>query len=181
MRDERSRRSAYPQADTAQGAIPAPAQRSQRRYLDRSCSSRTETIARFAAVATRSCSPLFTKFDGPLVVGSRTTKKQTADVTQPRQSNRAQVRETQVPRLPACFHSTALLSVQFLLRAVDSGLSGSSSPRTASGFKPRAIGQPVDSQVAPCPHLFDGSQDWVIACHARGRRFESGLRLQMPG
>jgi hypothetical protein len=24
---------------------------------------------------------------------------------------------------------------------------------------------------------FDGSQDWVIACNARGRRFESGLRL----
>src|SRR5215467_4135446 len=44
MRGERSRRLAYPQADSALGAIPAPAQRSQRRYLDRSCSSRKATI-----------------------------------------------------------------------------------------------------------------------------------------
>ena len=44
-----------------------------------------------------------------------------------------------------------------LLRAVDSGLSGKSSPRTVSGFEPRAIGQPMDSQVAPCPqHLSTG-------------------------
>jgi hypothetical protein len=28
--------------------------------------------------------------------------------------------------------------------------------------------------------LFDGSQDWVITCNARGRRFESGLRLHTP-
>jgi len=45
MRGERPRRLAYPQADSAQGAIPAPAQRSQRRYLDESCSPRTELLA----------------------------------------------------------------------------------------------------------------------------------------
>ena len=42
---------------------------------------------------------------------------------------------------------------------------------------------PAKSEAAPCPtafQLFDGSQDWIIAYNARGRRFESGLRLQMP-
>ena len=28
--------------------------------------------------------------------------------------------------------------------------------------------------------IYDGSMNWVIALSARGRRFESGLRLQMP-
>jgi hypothetical protein len=50
-------------------------------------------------------------------------------------------------------HSTSCPSS--FLRAVDSGLSGKSSPRTVSGFEPRAIGQPMDSQVAPCPHFFE--------------------------
>src|ERR1017187_9653673 len=52
-------RLAYPQADSAQGAIPAPAQRSQCRYLDASCSSRNQKISQFPAAATESCSPWF--------------------------------------------------------------------------------------------------------------------------
>ena len=45
--------------------------------------------------------------------------------------------------------------------------------------KPEAAGSIPASDAVPCPMLFhfDGSQDWVIACNARGRRFESGLRL----
>ena len=52
-------RLAYPQADSAQGAIPAPAQRSQCRYLDASCSSRNQKMSQFPAAATESCSPWF--------------------------------------------------------------------------------------------------------------------------
>jgi len=51
---------AYPQADSAHRAIPAPAQRSPRRYLDASCSSRGLNLTQCTAAATRSCSPLFT-------------------------------------------------------------------------------------------------------------------------
>ena len=51
---------AYPQAGSAQGAIPAPAQRSQRRNLDASCSSRTRKMPHFMTTATGSYSPLFT-------------------------------------------------------------------------------------------------------------------------
>ena len=63
---------------------------------------------------------------------------------------------------------------------------GKSGRKTASGFKSRTTGRPVDVPFSPLVRhfsfvsVFDGSQDWVIAYEARGRRFESGLRLQMP-
>ena len=65
------------------------------------------------------------------------------------------------------------------LWAADSGLSGQSSvPAEPAGSNPA----PPSDRCVPGSSLarvvFDGSWNWVIACYARGHRFESGLRLR---
>ena len=51
-----------------------------------------------------------------------------------------------------------------------------------NGFKPREPGDWLKLQLPSCPYSpFDGSMNWVIAYYARGRGFDSRLRLQAPG
>ena len=75
---------------------------------------------------------------------------------------------------------TRLLSVVPFHRAEGRRLSNSKVE--CRPCKPEAAGSTPASDAVPCPMLFhfDGSQDWVIARQARGRRFESGLRFQIP-
>ena len=67
------------------------------------------------------------------------------------------------------------LSIELFRRAVELGLSATVLTDQRVQIPP----QPpiwLGSQLVSCPsRFFDGSQDWVIACNARGRRFESGL------